>query len=165
MSCQVLITPSLCPKPPPSICLSSTGQTLCLPQAPAHQSRLEASPRDSDLDFLLVNLLIRLSAYSPRSPANHLGSDLVVTQNSGRILQIPKMQSHLGAKFLLFLWPWPPRSWPSCLPHLGSSFLQCWGFPCLCGPSLSGPHMLPFPFLSTLIVTSSLPSIVKTLFS
>ena len=73
----MLITPSLCPKPPPSICPSSTGLTLCLPQAPAHQSRLEASPRDSDLDFLLVNLLIKLPAYSPDSPANHLGSDLV----------------------------------------------------------------------------------------
>ena len=77
VSCQVLITPSLCPKPPPSICPSSTGLTLCLPQAPAHQSRLEASPRDSDLDFLLVNLLIKLPAYSPDSLANHLGSDLV----------------------------------------------------------------------------------------
>lgn len=43
------------------------GTTLCLLQAPAHQSRLEASPGDSGLDFLLVNLLIKFPAYSPDS--------------------------------------------------------------------------------------------------
>ncbi|XP_054946059.1 growth arrest-specific protein 7 isoform X1 [Physeter macrocephalus] len=59
-SCQVLITPSSCSKPPPSICLSSMRLTLCLPQVPVHQSRLEASPGDGDLVFLLVNLLIKL---------------------------------------------------------------------------------------------------------
>ena len=64
-SCQVLITPSRCPKPPPSICLSSMRLTLCLPQVPARQSRLEASPGASDLVFLLVNLLIKLPALLP----------------------------------------------------------------------------------------------------
>lgn len=43
------------------------GTTLCLLQTPAHQSRLEASPGDSGLDFLLVNLLIKFPAYSPDS--------------------------------------------------------------------------------------------------
>ena len=43
----------------------------------------------------------------------------------------------------------------SWLPHPWSSFLQHWGFHRHRGPSLSGPHVLPFPFLSTLLVTSS----------
>lgn len=74
----MLITPSHCPKPPLSICPSSVGLTPCRPQASAHQSRLEASPRDSDPVFLLVNLLIKLLLYSPPTSVNHLGSDLVV---------------------------------------------------------------------------------------
>lgn len=49
---------------------------------------LEATPvypaQDSDLVFLLVNLLIKPPALPP-SPVNHLGADLVVHRNNSLI--------------------------------------------------------------------------------